>query len=181
MQHGRPHAKQLLKTFQTNVRATHKLENEMKTFNLVYIDSDSKIVSQVVRFRIGSDTQYMEVDGKERILVIDNEGCYPRLMHVCADGRQRAIGQYPSFKLGRDWSESLQLQDNMRNQLRAIRLNVEVSEEAYTAAVKTLAEQVVAMVRGDYPDDVEMQRGEAGDYLGSAIEDIQAQIESLLD
>lgn len=55
-----------------------------------------------------------------------------------------------------------------------------VSEDDYKAACNTLAEQIVLMVETDYPADKPMQRGEAGNYLGSSIEDIQEQIDKLL-
>ncbi len=53
-------------------------------------------------------------------------------------------------------------------------------EKTFMLAADTLAKHIVSMVEEDYPDDVEMQRGEAGSYLGHSIEDIQTKIEKLL-
>ena len=55
-----------------------------------------------------------------------------------------------------------------------------INEETYTAAIQAFAELAVALVKEDH-DNVEDQRGEVGNYLGAAIEDVQVRIEILLD
>lgn len=93
----------------------------MKTFKLIYIDTDSII--QVLRYTYGhgNDCYMHEVGGKQRTLIIDKEGCYPRLMHVCKDGRKRTLGQYPSTRLGHDWADTLVNSSNFADQLKAVR------------------------------------------------------------
>ncbi len=59
--------------------------------------------------------------------------------------------------------------------------DVEPNEEReYNVAIENLASIIIQMVRKDYPDDVPLQRGESGGYLGSAVEDIQIKINNLL-
>lgn len=152
----------------------------MKTYTLIYL-ADSGLLTMEITYKNAPDCYMREVGSKKRLLIIDPDNAYPRLMHVCKGGRRRTVGQYPSFDLGRDWSESLQKQFAVElAQVREIaEADKVINEEAYMAAVKTLAEQLVALVRADYPCDVEMQRGMVGDYLGSTIDDIKTQIESL--
>jgi len=150
----------------------------MKTYKLIYL-ADGGLRTLEYTDRFARDYHFYEVGGKERLMTTVGDGCYERLMHVCKDGRHRTVGQYPSFTLGRDWSESLQ--EKYKEALAEVRGETVYNEETYNKAVDAMAEQVVAMVQEDYPGDVEMQRGEAGNYLGTAIEDIQTNIDNLLD
>jgi len=151
----------------------------MKTFKLIYLDDHGLHVMEY-SMRFCSVGTMREVGGKERLLTIDESGCYKRLMHVCKDGRRRTIGQYPSFDLGKDWSDSLR--EKYADELLQARLEIEgskVDEDSYHAALRVVAEMVVTMVQEDY-SDVETQRGEVGNYLQPAIDDIQNIIDEIL-
>ena len=78
-------------------------------FKLIYL-TDGGLHELEYTYQLASDNCFYEVGGKQRLMTIDHHGLYPRLMHVCKDLRRRTVGQYPSFKLGRDWAESLQKQ-----------------------------------------------------------------------
>lgn len=80
----------------------------MTTYKLIYLNDGIQVLEYTNRFC--SANQMREVGGKERLMTIASDGCYPRLLHVCSDGRRRTVGQYPSFTLGRDWSDGLQAQ-----------------------------------------------------------------------
>jgi len=149
----------------------------MKTFKLIYL-ADSGL--HTLLYTHGpADGTMLEADGKRRLLTIDPDNAYPRLMHICCDGRRRTVGQYPSYQLGRDWSEGLQ--DQFAKELREVRGEFIFNEEVATAAMQTTAEQIVAMVQADYPNDLPMQRGIAGDYLGDTVEMVHEMINKLLE
>lgn len=56
---------------------------------------------------------------------------------------------------------------------------IKFDEKKYEAALKTLAEQLVAMTRQDYGDDEEFFLLELDDYLGDTIVDLKERIQEL--